>query len=146
MLLTFNHFKMAYNKACTYKYKRLFDIDYCYTFSSAMSESRIKHLFKEWYTMNVLSYNNRYNTNENIDLSIIDNWDYEQIKEKPCNAFQMLKLLQCIRYQIEDSSFNDEQKNAFKLSLEVLNKAIEDIKHSIVCQMDEYQNAKWCID
>lgn len=151
MILTLNHYKMVYNKACTYRHKKIMDIDYCYTLSSGISYNRLKYLVKDWYKMNVLSYNYRYNRNVTdieVDsaLSAIDSWDYETIKDKPCSPYQMLKTLQCIRYQIEYDSFNEKEKDMYRVSLEILNRAINDIMDAIVSQIPEYKEAKWVIE
>lgn len=145
MLLSLNHYKMVFEKACTYPSKRITDIDYCHTLSR-MNDKRIKHLIKDWYKMNILSYNYRYNTNVSDSvINSIDNWEYENVKDKPCSAYQMLKLLECIRYQIEQDSFSDKEREQYETSLQLLNRAINSIRDSIISQMNEYKEARWCI-
>ena len=151
ILLSLNHYKAVYNKACTYRHKKILDIDYCYTLSSGMSDNRIKHLIKQWYQMNYLSYCYRYG--KNIDGKFlqdsnetIHNWDYEQIKDKPCNPYQMLKLLQSIRYQIEEDNFKEDERKFYNTSLQILNRAINSIQDSIISNNPEYKAAKWCIE
>lgn len=81
----------------------------------------------------------------NSALSVIDSWDYETIKDKPCTPYQMLKLLQCIRYQIEEDSFSDEERKHYAVSLQLLNRSINDIKDAIIGQIQEYKDAEWAI-
>lgn len=150
MQLSLNHFKAIYNKACTYPSKKILDIEYCYTLSSGISQNRLKHLIKQWAQMNYISSCRRYN--KDLDGAcmqeinrIIQAWDYEQIKEKPCNCYQMLKLLECLKYNIEEDRFNEEEQRFYKTSLKLLEDAINSIQFAIISQMSEYKEAAWSI-
>lgn len=150
MQLSLNHFKAIYNKACTYPSKKILDIEYCYTLSSGISQNRLKHLIKQWAQMNYISSCRKYN--KDLDGAcmqeinrIIQAWDYEQIKEKPCNCYQMLKLLECLRYNISEDIFNEEEQRFYKTSLDLLERTIKSIQNAIISQISEYKEAAWSI-
>ena len=149
MLLSMNHFKMAYQKACSFQFRKTVDIDYCYSLS--MSEIGLRALFKSWWQMNSMCYCARYDyerseTAAKKAFAIIDSWRYDSMKEKQCDTYQMLKLLQCIRYNIEESILIHANMTVDKDALEVLDKAIFGIMNRIVSENRAYKDAKWCIE
>lgn len=150
-LLPLEHYKQAYNKACTYQYRNTEDINYCSALS--VSEPTLRYFFESWYELNYRSYYYRYGNNlvndiernrelqKNID--IIGSWRFDYIKEKPCNVYRQLKLLEEIRYNIEKDFFPKEEieEREFDTSLGFLDCVINEIKDAIIGNIPEYKNA-----
>ena len=85
-------------------------------------------LFNELYLLNALSYADRYN--ENFQEPVKLRFD----KGKKVSNWQLLKSLECIRYQIEV----ENNKN-----VETLDKLISELKNRLIDMIPEYKNAKW---
>lgn len=144
MVLSLNHFKEVYNKACKYQYSSVVDINYCGVLSND-NQNSLKLWCKSLLELNYKSYCKRYEEecdlsqldayNENIDL-----WDWDKMG-KACSTYQMLKYLECIHYNIELDKTELDSSAAYKK----LVKAINEIKYRIINNIPEYANAKWCI-
>lgn len=146
ILLSLEHYKVVFQKACIYQFHRTVDIDYCASLSC--TESQLKTLIKDWYKMNYLSDCKR--NNEPYDDEYLE-WELQKIdkfkNEFPkCSTYQMLKALECINYQIEDIVDIPEVKETeLSASYSMLIEAIDEIKDTIIGRQPEYKNAKWCI-
>ena len=146
ILISPNHIASIYYKAYSYRYnKNVFSQDYCYSLSSAMSDERLRQTIKQWYELNIISYNRRYQEQDDIDSSFIDKLNYDNYRGQFCNAYQMLKLLECLSYNIDICLLTDEEKRKYDNSIRLLNSAIRDISSSIIRNTTEYSLAEWAI-
>jgi hypothetical protein len=108
-----------------------------------------KRLVTEWLNLNERSYNVRYEKQDYANL-----WNFLQFNHSPekIDAYQLLKYLQCIRYNIEVETIThkgnhkenpelvtDQQRK----DLEVLEAFIADIKNSIINSLPQYKAAKY---
>lgn len=88
---------------------------------------------KELREMNIKSYSIRYNED-------VDAFDFQpNVRTEKINVYQLLKYLQCIRYQIEIDKPNFDEK----IALNYLDEWIEMLKSGIISNIPEYANAKW---
>lgn len=153
IMLSSKHYRTAYNKACSFMNRKTIDINYCQTFAG-LTEYQIKQLFQDWYVLNYLSYCGRYDDEIDEDRLLeiyhtINKWNYTTAKEPNCTTIQELKLLQSIRYQIEEEycfAFMEETIERYKVSLTILDKAINELQRTIINSLEEYQQAEWCMD
>lgn len=148
MLLDLSVYKAVFNKACGYRYRKTVDINYCYTLS--LGEGRIREWVEQLYEMNEVSHAVRYRKEvdwEGLDipLSIIRDWRYNNTKGPGCNAYQMLKHLQCIHYQIEMDEIRRAglMKDCYEEAYRMLEKAIGEMQSHIIHAIPEYKEAKW---
>lgn len=91
----------------------------------------VKALVTSWFELNCLSYSIRYN--ENVSTY---GPNFEKKAEKLSNI-QLLKSLECIRYNIE---FDKEEEHT---SVRKLEKFITLMKDIIIEDLVEYQTAQW---
>lgn len=109
-----------------------------------LSEERARQLYI-LYTLNLKSYNNRYKQDQAeqwytegqfLKAILYDN-DVEEYK----NVEQVLKSLQFLRYQIEDTEFKltYEESNAMKW----LKSYITDCKNYLLRKYTQYETAEW---
>lgn len=141
-------YKEVFKKACSYRYRSVVDINYCW--SLKMNEENVRKWVYQLYEMVELSYCAHYKRKrdkEDLDWTrnVISQWRYNDFKGTSCNTYQMLKHLNCIHYQIEPyemvlkNMWNNEHDKAHKL----LNDAIVELLNLIVAQIPEYKEAKW---
>lgn len=154
IMLSEKHYKTAYNKVCSFRNHRTCDINYCSIFTD-MAEGTINLFFRQWYELNYRSYCGRYDKevdNELLayELQTINKWSYKTSKEPNCTTIQELKLLQSIRYQIEEDycydGMDELQKGAYKVALTVLDRTIDNLTNTIIGTLDEYKQAEWAIN
>lgn len=118
-----NHFEtIAYN-AKMYQYKKVINKNYCNTL--AMFDNKIENWITELYILN----------QKEFGLHPFEILDFKKEK-KVLNCFEMLKLLECISYNITASD---------NWAYITLKKAIEEIKSNIISEIEEYKNANWAI-
>jgi len=107
-------------------------------------EERAKQLYI-LYTLNVKSFNNRYENHKADQLyteqEFIKNIIYDRDVEEYKTVEQVLKSLQFLDYQIEEGEFklNFEEKNAIKW----LKYYIEDCKNYLLRKYTQYEQAEW---
>lgn len=109
-----------------------------------LSEERAKQLYI-LYTLNLKSYNNRYKqdqaeqwyTEDQFLKAILYDNDVEEYK----NVEQVLKSLQFLRYQIEETEFklSYEELNA----MEWLKTYITDCQNYLSRKYTQYEQAEW---
>lgn len=146
MLLSLDLYKEVFNKACGYKYNKTVDINYCRTLS--IPDYDIRTLLKNLYELNAISYNHLYGDKISDDhvrvcKECIKEWNWEEIKKKCCNTYQMLKYLQCIEYQISYNEIKDKCSDEHRISYELLCKSISELQDRIIEEIPAYQEAKW---
>ena len=103
----------------------------------------LEEIVKSLYHLNIISYNLRYDDNlqeENLNL--------RTSKKKFNNHFELLKALQCLKYNIELNSYSssDKQYNTSykeELYLEWLDEKIKCIMSYILNDIEEYKLAQW---
>lgn len=93
-----------------------------------------EHLFPILYLLNHKSYTARYK-GEPADFQPFKYCD----KTADINPCQLLKYLQCIRYQIEDVAATYEEKQAVK----TLDTWIDNMTSGILRSIPEYEQAAW---
>lgn len=119
--------------------------------SKAMGIDSICNESKRWVknllTLNCKSYAARYRENELGDLA-----HFYKENNHSVNAFQLLKYLECIHYNIEMKTIEDGYTvDTIKFVLteqdrkdfQLLESFISDLKNSIISNLPEYQNAKY---
>ena len=103
----------------------------------------LEEIVKSLYHLNIISYNLHYDDNlqeENLNL--------RTSKKKFNNHFELLKALQCLKYNIELNSYSssDKQYNtSYKEEsyLEWLDEKIKGIMSYILNDIEEYKLAQW---
>lgn len=97
---------------------------------------RREQIVKKWVELNLLSYNRRYKQADNkADIELFVSLVDVYAKRKPITLCQLLKHLECIDYNIE--YYDDVYE------IKLLRSTIDDIKTSIISEMEEYEKAKW---
>lgn len=107
-------------------------------------EERAKVLYT-LYTLNVKSFNKRYEnhkaeqwyTEDQFLKAILYDNDVEEYK----NVEQVLKSLQFLRYQIEETEFKISHEESFVI--EWLDAYITDCKNYLLRKYTQYETAKW---
>lgn len=133
-------YSKVYNKMVSYSFRTVCDINYCSIFKK-IDETKAKDIIKTWCDLNEESYC-LHHKRERITLKEYISFEYGET----ISTIQMLKYLQCIRYNIEDC----EIKQVRNLSateekyLKLLDDAIINIQGVIIGEMPEYQEAEWC--
>jgi hypothetical protein len=132
----------VYEKATSYQYNKVCNINFCQTLR--LDDKTLQKHVANWCTLNELSYIHRYNEVEKVpELSEFLNFR----SNKSINAYQMLKYLQAIDYQIEPDTIKHGTKENLPFHLEksyqLLKSAIIDMLHTIVASQPEYEEAKW---
>lgn len=148
MTLGLEVYKEVFMKACSYEWRRTVDINYCSSLKS--NEAHLRQWVYRLYEMVHVSFCVHYDDGvdqEELQMikEIIASWRYNDFKEPNCNTYQMLKHLQCIRYQIEDYEMKPEGKwkVEYNEAWEMLNNAISELKCRIIEEIPEYIEAKW---
>ena len=111
-------------------YGKNFSFDYLYELSKIL------------YNFNVASYNETYLDKENVDFVFAEKIN-KNSKEKFNNVFELLKSLQCVRYNIIYSKYDFKKDIEGYKSIEFLESAIKRIKDYIIENMEEYKISKW---
>lgn len=133
-------YKLVFDKAMNYQYKREVTQEYCEIFRS-MSEEDIKQVIITLCNLNEESFDKRYKQEpDKVKQSKFINLRFDLPK---INCFQMLKYLQCINYNIEIETIERELTSIEKDSMKILNIAIEEIKQHIISEIPEYKQAQW---
>lgn len=141
-------YNAIFNKAISYTFNKVCDINYCYTLGK-LTENTIKKNILNWLWLNEMSYNRRYREdNEPYLHQLMEFKNAETI-----NTYQMLKYLNCIEYNIELNTIetgHDGMQPKIEIppdkkeSYSILKKAINEIQNVIISEIDEYKNAKYC--
>lgn len=146
LVLDLEVYEAIYKKACEYQYNRECNIEYCNTLSE--NEDYLKTVVRDWLYLNELSHSRRYREEEEPNLAAFLTFK----GGKKINAYQMLKYLQCLEYNIEIESiktgFDGMQKkinisDTMMHSYKKLNSAIKEISQTIIAQLSEYKKANW---
>ena len=111
-------------------YGKSFFFDYLYELSKIL------------YDLNIESYNETYLDNENVDFVFAEKIN-KNSKEKFNNIFELLKSLQCVRYNINFDENSLKADSEEYNSLIFLEKVINRIKDYIIENMEEYKISTW---
>lgn len=140
-------YKEIYKKAWSYGFNNTCDINYCSTLSFT-NESVLESHVKNWLWLNELSYLRRYEEENLPELHMF----LKLRSGSPVNTYQMLKYLECIKYNIEISTI-ETGKTGFEYEITIptdkadsyliLCNAIDEIKSTIINQIPKYKDAKW---
>lgn len=106
-----------------------------------MDLERWENLLKSAYGLNIKSWNLRY-TNDVIDEAdeIFYEPNFKNNKEKFNNDCEVLKALQCLRYNIElekEQSFQEQQ------TIKNLDEILDKLKNHIISNLEDYKIASW---
>lgn len=142
-------FEKVYCKAVDYLYRNVCDINYCYTLRRLEHKEHVKEWVKNILFLNEWSYNVRYEDNTKCFLhDFVDFTKYH----KTISTVQMLKYLQCIRYNIELETIRTGKTGMDKReipqnlldSFNILEATIDELKTTIICKLvPEYDTAEW---
>lgn len=122
---------------------RLVESEFIQRFTE-LEEERAKQLYI-LYTLNVKSFNNRYQSDKADQLyteqEFIKNIIYDRDVEEYKTVEQVLKSLQYLDYQIEDTEFKltYEESNAMKW----LKSYITDCQNYLLRKYTQYEQAEW---
>ena len=122
---------------------RLVESEFIQRFTE-FEEERVKQLYI-LYTLNVKSFNNRYQNDKADQLYTESEFSKTIIYDRNVDEYktveQVLKSLQYLDYQIEEGEFklNFEEKNA----IEWLKYYITDCKNYLLRKYTQYETAKW---
>lgn len=133
-------FSQIYVKAIDYTFKKQCDMNYCSTFGR-MTEKQIENTIRILCDLNCESYEKRYK--EEPQSPKLSEFIVFRFSGKTINTFQMLKYLECIHYNIEINTIARQLTPEEKDAMNVLHKAIEEIKSRIISEMEEYRDAAW---
>lgn len=137
----------VFEKALKYTFHNVCDINYC-GILGRQTENQLKKHVCNWLWLNEMSYIRRYQDGSKPDLG-----DFLTFKSNAnINTYQMLKYLECIKYNIEIETIKtgktgnetpflipDEKMESYNL----LEKASEEIQCTIISQLPKYKSAKW---
>lgn len=143
LVLDLEVYEAIYEKAIDYTFRNVCDINFCSVLKHK-TENQLKKIVFDWLYLNELSYNRRYREENEPHLN-----QFLKFKSNVnINTYQMLKYLECIKYNIEldtiETGFSGTEK-PIKLksdileSYEVLKLAIEEIKTTIISSLPEYK-------
>lgn len=108
-----------------------------YGYSWESEDLTNKH-YSVWLQLNYRSFNNKYEEDvllpEKVKVNQVGNSHYD-------NYCQLLKRLECIRYNIEVEHCKPDYKEME--SIEVLNETIDALKSWIINSLDDYKAASW---
>lgn len=148
MLLGLDLYQEVYNKMCKCAYSKTSEVGQIH--GTDVMEYEVRNFIATLYEMNEMSHSNRYHQpidEERIKQlkDVIEGWRYNDIKKKPCDIYQFLKHLQCIRYQIEDYEIKDKDYwyMEHEKAMEWLLSLIDSIMYAIVSLHPQWQKAKW---
>ena len=122
---------------------RLLESEFIQRFTE-FEEERAKQLYI-LYTLNVKSFNNRYENHKADQLyteqEFIKNIIYDRDVDEYKTVEQVLKSLQFLKYQIEETEFklNYHESDAIKW----LRSYITDCKNYLLRKYTQYETAKW---
>ena len=125
--------KAAYNTTVNEFY---FDVIRSH-FRDKDTEVECLRLVRSWSDLNMKSYCLKYK-DEFESLAPFINLD----TNKPLNAVQLLKYVECLSYNIEPEHWELSEQE--KADLKILNKLQASISSAIIGSMKEYKTAEWC--
>lgn len=150
MTLDLGVYQEVYKKACSYYYRAWGTVDINCCNALQHNEGYLRQWLGWLYEMVHVSYCVHYHqTPDEEQLKMIretiEEWRYNDFKTQNINTYQMLKYLQCIRYQIEDYEMKPDGrwKEEYDKPLELLAEAINELKCRIISAIPEYKEAKW---
>lgn len=141
MIVSDETYIRMYQKMKSYQNRRILDNNYCHTL--ALSDKECKEVVLTWRFLNLWSYDCRYNTQTDYELedkSFSEKLDAAPTDETAMSIYQMLKSMQCVRYQIE---VNTTQNKLWNKCMEYLDKAIIELSDRIVKSLPEWNAARW---
>jgi hypothetical protein len=138
-------YELVFVKAVDYTFRKTCDINYC-SVLGGLTEGQIASYVRIWANLNNQSYLIRYKEpKDEVPYSTFLNLRYSG---KTINTYQMLKTLECICYNIEVDTIKTVGMLTVHESaaMDVLNRAIDEIKSVIINEIKEYKDAQWCIE
>lgn len=144
MMLDREVYKQVANKLWSYTFNKTVDLNYCDTaISSFRTEESLKKCVQDWYFLNEKTYLSKYKV-----LDLKPDKELSLTLSVPLiNTYQVLKSLECIKYQIElttiEVSDDYHITNNEAISYEILRRLIESISKRIIEETPQYKEAKW---
>lgn len=140
-------FEAIHGKIEGYKFHKVCDINYCS--SLKLEENEAKEFIKNILTLNELSYIKRYREDTAPHLKDFLTFKY---KGETISTLQLLKYLECIYYNIEiytiKNGYEGNEQNEIKPDLmrsyEVLKKSISELKSTVISELTNYRELKYC--
>lgn len=149
VLLSPELYKEVYNKVCQCSGGEKSEMGKLDCFSHK-TEKQIREWIMTLYEMNEASYAAYYEEELCIErMELVKNemakWKYDNIPTKLCNIYQLLKWLQCIKYQIEEITIKEAGlwKLEYVRPMYMLGNSIDCITYNIIDNIPEYKEAKW---
>lgn len=142
-------YEQIYNKIISFKHNNTVNINYCNTFASWDNEETIKEVVRNWCWLNEWSFNRKYNEPNEKLYKLLN----LRFSGPACSTYQLLKWLECIRYNIElDTIRQGRTADSSKIiisaelleSYKYLEAFIQNVMTTCVSQIPEYKAAEWC--
>lgn len=107
-----------------------------------MDLERWENILKSAYSLNIKSWNLRYPSDiiSIEDKAVFYEPNFKSNKEKFNNDCEVLKALQCLRYNIE---IEKEQSQQEQQTLKNLDDILDKLKNHIISNLDDYKIASW---
>lgn len=130
-----------FQKMRSYRNHKTVDEDYCHALS--LSDKVCRETVLVWRFLNLRSYDVRYRMQsdyEAADKSFSLKMGSVPADKTAMSVYEMLKALQCVRYQIEvDTAQNPQWQTCIK----ILGNAITELSDRIIGSLPEYKAARW---
>lgn len=141
MIVSDETYIRMYQKMKSYRNRRTVDENYCRTL--ALSDKECREVVLTWRFLNLWSYDCRYKTQTDYGLadeSLSGKLEPSPGDETAMSIYEMLKSMQCVRYQIEVDTTQNEWWNK---CMEYLDKAIIELSDRIIKSLPEWNAARW---
>lgn len=141
MIVSDETYIRMYQKMKSYQSRKVVDENYCNTL--ALSDKECKEVILTWRFLNLYSYDKRYNKQSDYELadkSLSEKLDSAPTDEKAMSIYEMLKAMECVKYQIE---VDTTQNQWWKKCMHYLDKAIAELSGRIIGSLPEYKAARW---
>ena len=141
MIVSDETYIRMYQKMKSYQNRWIVNKNYCHTL--ALSDKECKEVVLTWRFLNLWSYDCRYNTQTDYgleDKSFSEKLDAAPTDETAMSIYEMLKSMQCVRYQIE---VNTTQNKLWSKCMDYLDKAIIELSDRIIKSLPEWNAARW---
>lgn len=141
MIVSDETYIRMYQKMKSYRNRHIVDTNYCRTL--ALSGKECKEVVLTWRLLNLWSYDCRYKTQTDYgleDKSFSEKLEVVPTDETAMSIYEMLKSMQCVRYQIE---VDTTQNVWWAKCMKYLDKAIVELSDRIIGNIPEWKAARW---
>lgn len=141
MIVSDETYIRMYQKMKSYQNRRTVDTNYCRTL--ALSDKECKEIVLTWRFLNLWSYDCLYKSQTDYELenkSFSEKLDAAPTDETAMSIYEMLKSMQCVRYQIEVDIMHNEW---WSKCMDYLDKAITELSDRIIGSLPEWKAARW---